>query len=66
VFVSVAIVFGTSHMTVHFGSSIHNPALGQVLAIATAMGVLHGVPLVVLLSRRARRQFAAPAALNGK
>ena len=53
-----ALVFGTSHLTVHMGRSIHNPALWQVCLVSLSMATIFGVPFVVLLSARARRQFA--------
>jgi hypothetical protein len=52
-----AMVFGTSHLTVHFGKPIHNPALWQVIVMAATVAIIIGVPFVILLSARARRQF---------
>lgn len=53
-----ALVFGTQHLSVHLGRPIHNPALGQVFLASGTVGLVIGVPFAVLLSARARRQFA--------
>jgi hypothetical protein len=57
-----ALVFGTAHMTVHFGRPIHHPALWQVFLAAGSVALVIGVPFAVLLSPRARRQFREAAA----
>ena len=57
-----ALAFGTQHLTVHLGRPIHNPALWQVLLVSISVAVIVGVPFVVLLTARARRQFAGGAA----
>lgn len=53
-----ALIFGTDHLTVHMVRPIHNPALWQVCLVSLSMATIFGVPFVVLLSARARRQFA--------
>ena len=55
-----ATAFGTSGMTVSFGPSrIKNPELWQVALVAVPIVAVVAVPLAVLMSERARRQFAA-------
>jgi hypothetical protein len=54
-----ALVAGTQGMTVSFGTTrIQNPTLWQFAAVAAPIAVLVGVPFAVLISARARRQFA--------
>ena len=56
------IFFGTSGITVSFGRRFENPPLWMLLAMSGIMAVVAAVPLLVLLSSRARRQFGADAA----
>jgi hypothetical protein len=60
--VAHALIFGTNHLTVHLGRPIHNPALWQVSLVSLSMATIVGVPFVVLLSARARRQFGLTSA----
>ena len=57
-----AAFFGTTGMTISVGRwHTSSPALWQVVAVATPIFVVVGVPFFVLLSARARRQFGGGA-----
>ncbi len=54
-----AVVAGTEGMSVRMmGRQIDNPSVWHVLAVASLVGLLPGIPFVLLLTRQARREFA--------
>lgn len=58
-----ALIAGTDRMAVSFGTgSVKNPALWQVVAVVVLIAGVVSVPLGVLVSARARRQFAGGTA----
>src|SRR5215207_6420376 len=52
-----AVLVGTGDLTIRMGRPVRGPALWQVLVHWGTFAALIGVPLGVLLSARARRQF---------
>ena len=53
---------GTAHLSISvFGKRVKNPALWQVAMVCAPIWLAAAVPFFVLISRRARRQFAAVA-----
>jgi hypothetical protein len=52
-----AAVAGTEGMTVTIGRRIDNPSLGQVAVVSLIFAALAGLPLVLLLTPKARREF---------
>jgi hypothetical protein len=49
-----------SRFHLNFFGRIENPTVLQMLGVSAVMAILAGIPLAVLLSPRARRQFSAP------
>jgi hypothetical protein len=50
-------VFGTSNLTIQFGKSIERPQIGTVLLMASIIGLLASFPVVMLLTKNAKKQF---------
>ncbi len=61
VVVAVGAMVGTERMTISFGREIEKPTMRQVLAVAAALAVLVGIPMALLLTPRARREFGVAA-----
>jgi len=62
IFVSVAlvvlgVVVGTEGMSVTIGRRIENPSLGHVVAVASLLVIMAGIPFTLLLTRQAKREF---------
>lgn len=53
-----AMLAGTEHMTIRFVRKIRSPSVLQVCISSGAMAVIPGIPFVLLLTERARRQFS--------
>jgi uncharacterized membrane protein YhfC len=49
---------GTTHITVNFFRPIHNPSRWQVLGVSFVIAIVTGIPFCILLSHKARQQFA--------
>jgi hypothetical protein len=54
----VAVVWGTKGISLHFGLRLKNPPVWATVLVCDTIGAVFGVPLFVLLSKSARRQFS--------
>jgi hypothetical protein len=61
VMVLYAVTVGTDAMTVTIGRRIDNPPIGYVLGVMSFLVLIAGIPLVLLLTRQARNEFARAA-----
>ena len=52
-----AVAFGTEGIYVSLWRPIENPSLGQVWGVASFLGIIAGIPFVLLLTPQARREF---------
>ena len=54
----IAVAIGTESMRISvFGSQINNPAIWQVALMVSAIATILGIPLFLLLSPEAKREF---------
>lgn len=52
-----AVTFGPEGIYVSLWRPIDNPSLGQVLGVASFLGIIAGIPFVLLLTSQAKREF---------
>jgi hypothetical protein len=59
-----AFLYGTEGMSLRVWRRIDNPTFSDVVVVSIVLLVLAGVPLVLLLTRQARLEFAKPLRAN--